>query len=275
MEFLQLHLCCAGRHSPQPIPAGQRLHIPGHPGCRHSTGHPGLLPCHRPARPASVPRAASALPNGPTLPAASIAPGPTAAACAVRAAPPVLLRRYRRLPLHRAARPALLFPALLLPALLFPALPGHVAPGRRAFPAARVLRAAPAMALLPARSAPATPETRRGCGRRDGNAGCAHLRVGADKIRGGGGFTRVYMEKETRNIRIPKSGYPSASPAGLGCGGGAWLCKWLIWALSRREGSGRRRISRTAGSSATSCPELCQAQPGGSGAGWLIPPVRA
>lgn len=31
----------------------------------------------------------------------------------------------------------------------------------------------------------------------------------------------------------------------------------------------------TAGSSATSCLELCQAWPGSSGAGWLVPPVRA
>ncbi|XP_048178011.1 collagen alpha-1(III) chain-like [Corvus hawaiiensis] len=41
---------------PGPIPARQRLHIPGHPGCRHSTGHPGLLPCYRPHRPPPRPR---------------------------------------------------------------------------------------------------------------------------------------------------------------------------------------------------------------------------
>ncbi|XP_071433334.1 uncharacterized protein [Pithys albifrons albifrons] len=68
MEFLQLHLCCAGRHSPQPIPAGQRLHIPGHPGCLHATGHPGLLPRYRRPPRCRVPRAASGAPAAPVVP---------------------------------------------------------------------------------------------------------------------------------------------------------------------------------------------------------------
>lgn len=198
MEFLQLHLCCAGRHSPQPIPAGQRLHIPGHPGCRHK---------HGPFRAASVPPAnpgcfrATGYRRGTERPHGtgcfrSAGPAAAAAACAVPAAPPVLLPWYRQLPWPRAARLA----------VLFPAVPGHAAPGRRAFPAARVLRAAPAMALIPARSAPAAPEPPEPpepltnppppiLGLREGGMGMRAAHISAWERTKSGGFSRVFIWK--------------------------------------------------------------------------------
>lgn len=205
MQFLQLHLCCAGRHSPQPIPAGQlpanyrpsraACKLRAIPGCLHTTGHPGLPARYR------LPRCCSYATGRPGL-AATIGRRPPARhGCSRPPARSRLPARYRRAPAICVLPAGRALPESFghLRAAGHPRAIGELRPSARYRLPARYRRA-PAICTLPARPAQAAPAGTcrkaawsgrwwgppQGCRMRPGNVGSGPRAARLGRLHGNG-----------------------------------------------------------------------------------------